>query len=231
MNGNFAENEFINLKKAKYNSARRRVSENASSGTVRTAGRVASGAGYSSVAAAPAAVRNTRAAANSETVGLSEVGAVAAEYVGEKIIAARRKKARERAASPIIVRKRVKAKAFPVSFVFYAIIMTVTFMFIAFNYSIANELSYDTAALEDEIEYYTKENERLSLELEKKTDLEMIEYEAANRLGMVKSADVYKQYVSLSGSDKVVVSDKASDSAYLGTTLDSLKRSIGKIFE
>ena len=112
-----------------------------------------------------------------------------------------------------------------------AAIITVTFMFIAYNYSVVNEISYETADLEDEIEYYTKENEVLSVQLEKKNDLAEIEKIASEKLGMVKSTDVYKQYVSLSGSDKTVVSESSSASYNLGTTLNGFKRSVGKIFE
>ena len=48
---------------------------------------------------------------------------------------------------------------------------------------------------------------------------------------MVKSTDVVKQYVSLSSGDNIVVTEENVESTYFGTTLNSLKNSVSKIFE
>ena len=200
MNGNFADNKFINPTGAKYNSVRTNTYTSAQNRGIRT-----------------------------DIYGDS---LTTSEYVGELVNELKRKKARERASRPVYSRKRVKsAQPFPFGFILSAVVVTAVFMFIAYNYSVINEISYDTAALEDEIELYMQENERLSVELEKKNDLSYIEQTAVTKLGMVKSTDVYKQYVSLSGNDKTVVSDKSADEFGLGTTFNSFKKTVGKIFE
>ena len=228
--------EVINIKKAQYNRERKLSAQKTEQRTVSPAPK----------RTAAATVRsNTRpvrpqyprtynsyndAAVRSEQDVFGSFAQTAGEYVGDYVKDRRRRRIREKALEPVVIRKRVKAKAFPVSFIFYALIMTCTFMFIAFNYSVTNEISYDTSKLEEEIKLQQTEKERLSVALEKRNDLAYIEDVAANRLGMVKSTDIVKQYVSISGSDKIVVSDNNTDKAYFGTTMNSLKRSVGKIF-
>ena len=217
MNGSFAENEFINLNNAKYNTKKRNIQTPAA-----VKKRVYNDykSGYNG--AVKRSAYNRSASKSEYTVGAA---------VGELVATAVRNARRAKSLEPSYSIHKVKAKPFPFGFVLSAAIITVTFMFIACNYSVVNEISYETADLEDEIEYYTKENEVLSVQLEKKNDLAEIEKIASEKLGMVKSTDVYKQYVSLSGSDKTVVSEGSSASYNLGTTLNGFKRSVGKIFE
>lgn len=187
MNRNFAENQFINERCAKYNSERK-------------------------TAAYPSAK------------GISE-------YVGDALYENARRRARERANAPAIVTKKVKAKPFPISFVFYALILSCVFMFICYNYSVINDISYDTQALESQINLLKEENNRLKISLDTRNDLEYIEEVAVTKLGMVKSTDVAKHYVSLAHEDSVVVTRENSESTHLGTTLNSLKKNLRKIYE
>lgn len=150
-----------------------------------------------------------------------------AERLGEYVRAKRREKARE----PKIVTRRVKAKPFPIGFVFYALMITMVLMFVIYSHSVVNEISYDINGLESKITEYRLENERLSLELEQRNDLKYIEEVASTRLGMVKSTDIVKHYVSISGGDKVVVSEeKTSAGAQLFASLNGLKQSVEKIY-
>lgn len=152
--------------------------------------------------------------------------------VGDAVAERNRRAARERANAPVVVKKRVKASPFPVSFVFYALVMVVILMFIVYNNSVVNELSYEAGELESSISSMKQENERLSLELEKKYDLKYIENVAKNELGLVKSTEVKKYYISLSDGDKVIVSGKGEKNrAGFGTSFDSLRKSVAKIYE
>ena len=166
-----------------------------------------------------------------DNLSFSAVAEAAAEYVGERILEGKRERARERANAPIIIRNKGKKKPFPVSFVFYAAVLSLVFVFLVYNYSLINSMSYENERIEAEISALEDENAMLSLELDKRNDLAYIEDYAINELGMVKSTDVVKQYVSLSSGDNIVVTEENVESTYLGTTLNSLKSSVCKIFE
>ncbi len=178
-------------------------------------------------------IKTTSAKYNSERKqsDFYSAAARASEYVGDAICEKRRQIARERANAPAIVTKKVKAKPFPISFVFYALILSCVFMFICYNYSVINDISYDTQALESQINLLKEENNRLKISLDTRNDLEYIEEVAVTKLGMVKSTDVAKHYVSLAHEDSVVVTRENSESTHLGTTLNSLKKNLQKIYE
>ncbi len=141
-------------------------------------------------------------------------------------------KMRTKAESALIIKKRVKADTpFPISFIFYCLVVTVMLMFIAYSYSVVNNISYEITALEESLAFNKQENERLSLELDKRNDLTYVEEIAVNKLGMVKSTEVVKHYVSISDGDKVVITGESNNGGALGTTLDGLKNTVGKIYK
>lgn len=158
--------------------------------------------------------------------------ASATEIIGSAVAERRRKIARERANAPVIVKKRVKSSPFPVSFVFYALCLTLMLMFLIYSNSVVNEISYDINELESAISQTKQENEKLSVELDKKYDLKYIEEVAEGELGLVKSTDVVKHYINVSGGDKVsVYEDGTASSTKFDATLDTLKESVAKIYE
>ncbi len=143
-----------------------------------------------------------------------------------------RRALRERTGAPVIVKKKVKASPFPASFIFYTVITMVMLMFIVYNNSVVNEISYDIAECKASITEEKARNEKLKMELENKYDLKEIENIAVNELGLVKSTEVVKHYVSISGGDKVVVSKDTSDTQLgFATGLDTLKKSVAHIYE
>ena len=164
------------------------------------------------------------------TIGTSLIGS-AAEYVGNLEAQRRRRIAREKANAPIIVKKRVKAEAFPVGFIFYAAIVTLVLMFVVYSYSVVNDTTYEIGELETKLSEAKEENERLSLKLEERNNLADIEQYATETLGMVKSTDVIKHYVNVNGGDEIEINENVGESTYLGAVLDSLKTSVGKIYE
>jgi len=168
---------------------------------------------------------------NNGALSLSYIAETAADYVGERILEGKRERARERANAPIIIRNKGKKKPFPISFMFYATVLSLVFVFLVYNYSVINSMSYENESIEAEISTLLDENAHLALQLDKRNDLAFIEDYAINELGMVKSTDVVKQYVSLSSSDNVVVTEDNIEKTYLGTTLNGLKNSVQKIFE
>lgn len=142
-----------------------------------------------------------------------------------------RRALREKTGAPVIVKKRVKSSPFPVSFIFYTVIMMLMLMFIIYNNSVVNEISYDISEVKKEMALEEQKNEKLSIELEKKYDLKEIERIAENELGLVKSTEVATHYVSVSEGDKVVVSESNNGGGDFGTSLNSFKKSVAKIYE
>ena len=148
------------------------------------------------------------------------------------VLERKRARARTGRAASVVAGKTVKSgSAFPVSFIFYSLVVTVMLMFIAYSYSVVNNISYEIGALEESIAAAKQENERLSIELDKKNDLTYIEDAAINKLGMVKSTEVVKHYVSISGGDKVVITKENRNAGALTTTLDGLKNTVSKIYQ
>lgn len=175
---------------------------------------------------------------NGEVVKKSGINPAAKQYnrtsagVGDTVLERKRTGTATRAGHAVIVKKRVKAKTpFPIGFIFYCITVTVMLMFIAYSYSVVNNISYEIGEIEESIAENKQENERLSVELNKKNDLAFIEKEATERLGMVKSTEVVKHYVSISGGDKVVVSEENQASGAVVTTLDGIKSTLGKLYK
>lgn len=165
-------------------------------------------------------------------VSVADVASIAAERFGEAVAERNRRARIERANAPIVVKKKVKSAPFPVSFVFYALVMSVMLMFIVYSNSVVNEISYDIGDLETKISTLKAENEKLGVEIEKKYDLKYIEEVAVTELGLVKNTDVVKHYISIASGDEVVVSEKASQpAAKLSATFDSLKTSLSKIYK
>ena len=165
-------------------------------------------------------------------VSVSDAAVNAAERIGEAVAARNRRVAKERANAPIIVKKTVKSSPFPISFIFYALVVTAMLMFIAYSNSVVNELSYEIGDLKTEISTLKYENDKLDIELEKKYDLGYIEEVATKELGLVKNTEVVKHYLNMSDGDEVVVSEKASAAAGSFTaTLNTLKDSVAGLYE
>ena len=165
-------------------------------------------------------------------VSVSDVASNAAGRIGDAVAARNRRIAKERANAPIIVKKEVKSSPFPISFLFYALVVTAMLMFIAYSNYVVNELSYEIGDLKTEISTLKYENDKLDIELEKKYDLGYIEEVATKELGLVKNTEVVKHYLNMSDGDEVVVSEKASASAGTFTaTFNTLKDSVAALYE
>ena len=127
----------------------------------------------------------------------------------EAVLERDRRALREKTGAPVIVKKRVKASPFPISFVFYTLVMMVILMFVVYNHSVVNELTYETGELQSKIAQAKQDNETYSLELENMYDLEYIEHVARTEYGLVKSSEVKKVYVNISEGDRAVVTDNS----------------------
>ena len=101
------------------------------------------------------------------------------------------------------VRAREK-KAFPTGIIFSCLVCSLLFMYLIYNSVQISEANREIRILKStrtELEVQKKE---LELALEKKNDLLMIEKEA-KALGMVKRDQLSKQYITITGDDRIEV--------------------------
>ncbi len=167
-----------------------------------------------------------------QNVSVTDAAATAVGRLGDALEARNRRIQREKASAPVIVKEYVKARPFPVRFIFYALVATLMLMFIIYTNSVVNEISYDISDLEAKISQTKAENEKLSIELDKKYDLKYIEEVATTKLGLVKSTEVVKHYVNISGgSDVVIANDTNKAATTISATFDSFKESVANIYE
>jgi len=167
-----------------------------------------------------------------QNAAVTDVASTAVERLGDALEARKRRIQRERASAPVIVKEYVKARPFPVRFIFYALVATLMLMFIIYTNSVVNEISYDISDLEAKISQTKAENEKLSIELDKKYDLKYIEEVATTKLGLVKSTEVVKHYVNISGGSDVVIANNTNKAATtISATFDSFKESVANIYE
>ena len=137
---------------------------------------------------------------------------------------------RPTAPKPIIIRKKVKSETpFPVGFLFYALIFTLVFLFLTYNYCQINEVTQDINSMENDLAILKKEETRLQVELDSKNDLRMVEELAVGELGMVKADKLTRQYVSLSGGDKIVARAAQQQPQSFGVLLSTVKDFFSKL--
>ncbi|MCR5353151.1 MAG: hypothetical protein K6D98_02485 [Clostridiales bacterium] len=133
--------------------------------------------------------------------------------LGREIARARSEKKRAKQNETVYRLKKVKsAKAFPVSIIGYIAVFTIIAGFLVLGNSRINEATLYADSLKSEISAQNDRAEVLNAALGKKNDAKYIEDYAVNVLGMVKSADVSRQYISISGEEKTVVSNKKTES-------------------
>ena len=133
--------------------------------------------------------------------------------LGREIARARSEKKRAKQNETVYRLKKVKsAKAFPVSIIGYIAVFTIIAGFLVLGNSRINEATLYADTLKSEISAQNDRAEVLNAALGKKNDAKFIEDYAVNVLGMVKSADVSRQYISISGEEKTVVSNKKTES-------------------
>jgi hypothetical protein len=93
------------------------------------------------------------------------------------------------------------------------VVFTVMIMVIMVSFAQNYELSGEIADLEAQAQALAQTERELSLALEERDDIRVIEDIAINRIGMVRGNLVESRFVSVSGGDRVVLSGTESDTA------------------
>lgn len=205
--------EYINLKQAKYNRDMRTKSSGVNtvySANVRNEARNMNNVSVSRT-------KTVSAPVNAEAKVKDVIGLAVDELI--RIAAQKRKQTlKARANEPKYITKTVKeTKAFPISVLGYIIVFSAIAMFLVLGNSKINESTLRIDNLKSAIADEISAGEILSATLNQRNDASYVENYAANVLGMVKSTDVAKRYVSISGEDKVVVSSPTGTVSYKDT--------------
>ena len=218
--------EYINLKQAKYNrtmsqrrdtaaspslrpqSSTARVQRNTSSVRERTsfASPAPRAAAHSASAGYARTARSTALPKTGEGRYDDGFWSDIADSVGKAIAAKRKEKARARAGEAKYVKKSVKAATpLPISLIGYMVVFAAIAMFLVLGNTRINEATLRADALKSSLSAEKERAELLSSALSERKDIGYIEDYAENVLGMVKSTDVAKHYVRISGEDKIAV--------------------------
>lgn len=94
--------------------------------------------------------------------------------------------------------------AFPYSIVFLALVCSVLFFYMIFNYVQINEHTATVSDLQAEIATLSVEKKELNAKLDKKHDLSYIEQFAREELGMVKLDEITKKYITMDPGDEII---------------------------
>lgn len=211
--------EYINLKKAKYNRDMRekrvnKASEplsvqktpmNAASALAQRQARPVKTT-HAPAYAAPHTAHSAYAPSYGGQTATDGLLSDLADSLGRAIAAKRKAKARERASEAKYIKKSVKAATpFPISLIGYMVVFAAIAMFLVLGNTRINEATLRVDALKSAVAAEEERSEQLSSALTQRKDIGYIEDYAENVLGMVKSTDVAKHYVSISGEDKIAV--------------------------
>lgn len=200
---------YINIDREKYNRNRKvsSIKNVIDVSSVRPAATSASYAKRNSVPSRPSANYSAQIDIDSG-ITLKDILGYTTDAIGAKVAAKRREAARERANAPVYTRKVVSSKtAFPIGVLGYIIVFSAIAMFLVLGNTKINEATLRIDELNSAIAAEMNEGEILDSSLNARNDISYIEEYAVNTLGMVKSTDVAKTYVSISGEDKIVVNN------------------------
>ena len=146
-------------------------------------------------------------------------------------------KAQQRRRAPIGMEPITPSLEIPVkkkflSPVFVAMLLVSTFMvmFLVMSISDIYETTNEIADLEREISALRSDAEDLSLQLEEKNDIRLIEEIATKQLGMTKEDSLQRRYVSLSDGEHIDILE-VEEEEEKGVLLSSLFSSIGDLLK
>lgn len=178
----------------------RRVGRTRSTAKVRTASR-----SHGTPALAYAGVQASAVSVPTGQVDGGLLGDIVGD-IGKAVAKKRKEAARARATETKYVKKSVKAaQPFPIAVIGYTLVFAAIAMYLVLGNSKINEATLRADSLKSAITAEAERSEVLSSALNQRKDIGYIEDYAENVLGMVKSTDVAKHYVSVSGEDKIAV--------------------------
>ncbi len=105
--------------------------------------------------------------------------------------------------APVSDEIKVARAPFPIAAISLLTVFTMMFLVIIFSFAQNYVLTGEIAALEARAEALAQQERDLSVRLEERDDIRVIEDIAVNRIGMVKGTTVESRYISVSGGERV----------------------------
>lgn len=182
-----------------------------------------------------------RLAVQNPTLHKAETGATTAP-ANRKVLDAKKAVAPSRSAAlPAEKRKtvggevRLQRKPFPFAAVMMLTIFTLMVMVIVYSFAQNYELSGEISALERQEKALLEEERALTLQLEERDDIRLIQDIAVNQIGMVKSDLVESRFVTVSGGNRVVVASleepTEEKTGIFSTMLSAIGENFSKLWE
>lgn len=160
--------------------------------------------------------------------------AASVEVRRKRSAAAAAARAREKAAGEEI---RLTRAPFPMAAVSLLAIFTVMVLVIVFSFAQNFELTKEISSLQEQSRALTQAEKTLSLQLDERDDIRLIEDIAVNKIGMVKNNLVESRFVSVSGGDRVELAqqpettDQEAGSGFFSTMLSAIGENLDKLRE
>lgn len=129
-------------------------------------------------------------------------------------------------------RLRNAKASFPIATITLTIICTVLAMIMVYSFTQNHEATADLAALQETVDQLSTENRDLSLALEEKDNLVVIEALARNEYGMVGEEELQKRYLDLSADNYVRTMEAEKENpGIFATILSAIGINFGNLWE
>ena len=120
----------------------------------------------------------------------------------------------------------------PIATITLTIICTLLAMIMVYSFTQNHEATADLAALQNTVDQLSAENRDLSLALEEKDNLAVIEHLARTEYGMVGEEELQKRYLNLSAGDYVrTIETESEDPGIFATILSAIGINFGNLWE
>ena len=133
---------------------------------------------------------------------------------------------------------RLEKKPFPLAAISLLVVFTMMFLVVVFSFAQNYVLTSEIAALEARAEALAQQEKDLSLKLEERDDIRVIEDIAVNQIGMVKGNMVESRFVSVSGGERVeLLSESGGENAeeesygFFSTMLSAISDNLERLRE
>ena len=129
--------------------------------------------------------------------------------------------------------KYCRPTRFPVSVLATILVCSVMAVFLVLSGAMIKGVSDDIDSLRNESAALSQTERELSIALEEKNDLRVIEKIAVNELGMIKKDFITKNYISMSNEDKVEIYDTDDENAdsISSTLLSAIGEQLSRFME
>lgn len=151
---------------------------------------------------------------------------IKAEEKAMKAEARRARRAEARREAEALRRReiRVEKQKAPMGIILGIVIAFVLLLGVVYSFSQISESNAELSAMKTKIAEVEAEAAKMSLIIEEKNDIGVIEKRATEELNMVKEGSVQKKYITVSGGDRIVLenTEAEEEKGFFGSMLSSV---------